>query len=172
MAPSSDLSLADLRLSVSQLPASAVPTLLITVTNTHPTTALTFLTWNSPLDTLLVQLGLVEITPPGAAAPLDIPTIMVKRRMPPPEESLVTLAPGEERSREVEVGERFVAPEQWKGDGSGSGRAKVRVKGRWTAVWPGVRKEELVGTERLEALGGGEGVLSWEYESEVVEVEV
>ncbi|KAJ9156795.1 hypothetical protein NKR19_g4151 [Coniochaeta hoffmannii] len=164
-------SLRDLRLSISQLKPAPVPTLLITVKNTNLSTPFTILTWNSPLDALLVQLGLVTVTPPGASAPLDIPTIMVKRRMPPPQDSLVTLEPGEETERKVEVGERFVAPEKWRGDGSGR-PAEVRVRGRWSAVWPGVRREELLGTERLEMLAGGDGVLTGEYESEVVEIEV
>jgi hypothetical protein len=94
--------------------------------------------------------------------------------MPPPEDSLVTLEPEEEVSRTVEIGERFVNAEELRGDGQG-GRAKIQVKGTWSAVWPGVRKEELVGTERLEALGyGGEetGVLVGEYESEVLDIDV
>lgn len=97
---------------------------------------------------------------------------MVKRLMPPPEGSLITLEPGEEASRTLELSERFVTPEQWKADGTG-GRAKMQLKGRWTAIWPGVRKDGLIGTRRLEMLGhDAEGVLSGEYESETVEVDV
>lgn len=173
MPPSPDVSLSDLHLTVSQVKPASHPTLLITLENTNPKVPITILTWNSPLDALLIQLGLVIITPSGSSTPLDIPTIMVKRRMPPPENSLVTVEPGEEVSRRVEIGERFVAPAQWREDGSRGG-PKVQLKGKWTAVWPGVRKQELVGTGRLETLGygGEEGVLSGEYESETLEIDM
>lgn len=173
MSFSTDATLTDLDLTVSQVKRAGPPSLLITLNNTNPKVPITILTWNSPLDALLVQLGLVLITPPGSSTPLGIPTIMVKRRMPPPEDNLITLGPGEEVSRTVEIGERFVTPEQWQGEGRG-GRAKIQLKGRWTAVWPGLTKQELVGTERLKTLGyGGEdGALSGEYESETLEIDV
>jgi hypothetical protein len=173
MSVSTDAALTDLHLVVSQVKPASPPTLLITLKNTNPKVPITILTWNSPFDALLVQLGLLIITPPASSTPLHIPTIMVKRRMPPPEDNLITLEPGEDVSRTVEIGERFVAPEQWRGDGSG-GRAKVQLKGRWTAVWPGVKKPELVGTQRLETLGydGEEGVLMGEYESDTLEIDV
>ncbi|KAH8903744.1 hypothetical protein BR93DRAFT_930896 [Coniochaeta sp. PMI_546] len=173
MSLSKDVALTDLQLTLSQFKPASPPTLIITLKNTNAAMPITVLTWNSPLDALLVQLGLITITPPGSTTPLDIPTIMVKRRMPPPEDSLVTLGPGEEVSRTVEIGERFVTPERWRGDGSG-GPAKVQLKGRWTAVWPGVKKQDLVGTKTLETLGygGEEGVLSGEYESEILEIDL
>lgn len=174
MSPPAHVSLADLQLTISQAKeATDAPTLLIQLKNTNPEVPITLLTWSSPLDPLLVQLGLVTITLPGSESPLDIPTIQVRRRMPPSEDSLVTLGPGEEVSRTVEIGGRFVAAEQWRGDGSG-GRPKVQLKGRWSAVWPGVKKEELIGTERLDALGyGGKeaGVLTGEYGSQILEIE-
>jgi hypothetical protein len=171
MSRSTGASLTDLHLTVSQVQPASAPTLLITLKNTNPKVPITILTWNSPLDALLVQLGLVIITPSGSSTPLDIPTIMVKRRMPPPEDSLITLEPGQNVSRTVQIGERFVTHEQWRGDGSGS-QAKVQLRGRWTAVWAGVRKQELLGTKRLETLGSGgeEEVLSGEYESESLNI--
>ncbi|KAB5513150.1 hypothetical protein GE09DRAFT_635871 [Coniochaeta sp. 2T2.1] len=170
MSGSAVASLSDLHLAVSQVQQASIPTLHISVKNTNTEVPFTVLTWNSPLDELLVQLGLASIIPPGSSAPLDIPTIMVKRRMPPSEDSLVTLEPGQEVSRTVELGERFVSPEQWKGDGSG-GPAKVQLKGRWNSVWPGVRKEELLGTNKL--TGNSEnGALSGDFESETLEVSV
>lgn len=164
------MSLSALHLTLSQVQPSHIPTILITLKNTSPSTPYTILTWNSPLDPLLIQLGLLSITLPGSSDPVDIPQIMIKRRMPPSEEHIVTLEPGEETNRKVEIGERFVAPEQW-----GHGKGKVAVRGRWNAVWPGLRKEDVLGNEkRLAAVGGDGGgeLLTGEFESEVLEIDV
>lgn len=93
--------------------------------------------------------------------------------MPPPPESLVTLRPGESVERKVEIGERFAGVEELKGDGKGP--LRVQVKGEWGAVWVAKKKEDVIGTESLMALGRGgkEGeVLRGAFESEVLEMEV
>lgn len=114
----------------------------------------------------------MTITPPGSSAPLDIPTIQVKRSIPPGEDSLVTLEPGSEVSRTVELKEPFMTAEELRGDGNGKGKAQL--KGTWTAVWPGLRKEELVRSEKLDILGYGaeHGVLMGDYKSNVLEVDL
>jgi hypothetical protein len=163
-----------LHLAISQVKPADVPTILINLTNTNTEVPYTVLTWNSPLDDLLVQLGLASLIAPGSSTPIDIPTIMVKRLVPPPPGNLVTLEPGKEVSKIVEIGERFATAEQLRGDGSG-GPVKVQLNGEWTAVWPGLRTDDLIGTEKLVTLGYGEdeeGVLRGEYMSEILEMDV
>lgn len=164
-----DFSLADnLEVRLSQASAAATPSLSVSVKNTHPSTPLTLLKWDSPLDPLALQLGLVSVTAAEAAAPLDMPTIKISRAMPPGADSLVTLRPGESASSVVELRDTFVPKDTW-----AKGKAKVNMKGRWAAVWPGLVKDELLGDlEKLSALGGGgDGVLNGEWESPTIEVE-
>lgn len=166
----SDFSLANhLEVSLSQTSATATPSLSVSVKNTHPSTPLTLLKWDSPLDPLALQLGLVSVTPAGASAPVDMPTIKVSRAMPPGADSLVTLQPGESASSVVELRDMFVPKATW-----AQGKAEVSMKGRWAAVWPGLSKDDLLADLRkLSALGGGgDGVLTGEWESPTVRVEV
>lgn len=169
--PPTTLSILHLSLSAPSPPTSP-PSFTISLTNTSPN-PFTILTWSSPLDPLLIQLGLVSLTPSGAPSPLDIPVVMLKRRMPPSPDTLVTLEPGQSVTRKVEIGERFAGVEELRGDGKGG--LRVQVKGEWQAVWVGKRKEDVVGSESLDALGrGGEDgdVLRGPFETEVLEMEV
>lgn len=166
----SDFSVANnLEISLSQAPATATPSLSVTVKNTHPSTPLTLLTWDSPLDPLALQLGLVSVTPAGTQAPIDMPTIKVSRALPPGADSLVTLQPGESASSVVELRDMFVPKATW-----AQGKAEVSMRGRWAAVWPGLDKDELLeDVQKLSALGGGgDGVLTGEWESLAIEIEV
>ncbi|KAG8162046.1 hypothetical protein KVR01_007811 [Diaporthe batatas] len=162
----SDLSLDNLEVSLAQASPADTPRLSVSVKNTHPSTTLTLLRWDSPLDPLALQLGLIAVTPAGgASAPLDMPTIQIRRAMPPDAESLVTLRPGESASSVVELRDSFVPRDTW-----AQGKAKIGMRGSWAAIWPGLRKDDLLGdVERLSALGGGDGVLTGEWESPTVE---
>lgn len=164
-----DSSLADnIEVRLSQASTAATPSLSVSVKNTHPSTPLTLLKWDSPLDPLALQLGLVSVTAAGTSTPIDMPTIKVSRAMPPGADSLVTLQPGESSSSIVELRDTFVPKDTW-----AQGKAKASMKGRWAAVWPGLDKDELLGDpEKLSALGGGgDGVLTGEWESPTIEVE-
>lgn len=161
----SDLSLANLDVSLSQASPADGPRLSISVKNSHPSTTLTLLRWDSPLDPLALQLGLISVTPAGASAPIDMPTIQVRRAMPPDAESLVTLPPGESVTSIVELRDTFVPEDTW-----AQGKAKIGMKGSWGAVWPGVKKDDLLGDlEKLNALGAGDDVLTGEWESPTIE---
>ncbi|KAI7781335.1 hypothetical protein LA080_014881 [Diaporthe eres] len=166
----SDFSVANhLEISLSQVSATATPSLSVSVKNTYPSTPLTLLKWDSPLDPLALQLGLVSVTPAGASASIDMPTIKVSRAMPPGADSLVTLQPGESASSVVELRDMFVPKDTW-----AQGEAKVSMKGRWAAVWPALGKDDLLGDlKKLSALGGGgDGVLTGEWESPTIGIEV
>ncbi|KAF6811236.1 hypothetical protein CMUS01_13306 [Colletotrichum musicola] len=154
-----------LQVSISQSSASP-PSISVSVKNTHPDTAVTVLKWNSPLDPIIFGLGQVSITPHGASEPIPAHAIKVSRKMPPGPESLVTLRPGESAENVVELGEPRVPGNVWD-----AGSAKVALKGRWMAVWPGLTTEELLQQpEKLQSVGAGVGSLTGDWESETIEV--
>ncbi|KAI0198875.1 hypothetical protein F4808DRAFT_247565 [Astrocystis sublimbata] len=159
-AMSSDPVLSALKVSVQQASASP-PKLKIAVTNTHPSPVTVF-AWNSPLDALAVQLGLLAFTPEGKDA-INIPTIQVRRLMPPGDDAYVTIAPGETEEREVLLKKPMVPVDQLQG------KVKVVCKGEWKAVW--AAKKEEISAEALKNTSADENALQGNFESEAVEME-
>lgn len=154
--------LSKLVVSVRQADKSP-PTFTLKVTNTG-SGPVTILTWESPLDALALQLGLLSITPSGAAAPLDLPTIQVRRKTPPDEDQLVTLEAGESQEREIVIKEQVVPISDLAGDGKGKGT--IKCKGRWMSVWP--VKRDGVTDHEIELQGMGDEALNGDFESESV----
>lgn len=156
--------LSQLHVSLSQASKSSPPAISIKVTNNSPT-PVTILSWESPLDQLALSLGLLSITPAGASGPLEIDRIMVSRKMPPSDSSLVSLAPGESRENEVVLKELLVPAEKLKGR-----KSTVEVKGRWMGVWPKSRDE--LTSEAIEKGAYGGGAVAGTYASDSIEIEV
>jgi hypothetical protein len=150
---SSDSVVSGLKVSVRQA-SKDPPKLIISVTNTNSVPVTVFI-WDSPLDSLAVQLGHVSFIPEGEE-PIDIPKIQVRRLMPPKEDAFVTIEPGQTEEREVLLREPVVPLDKLKGK-----KVAVVVKGEWKGVWVG-RKEDL----SLEALRNGDNALKGSYESE------
>ncbi|ROT37071.1 hypothetical protein SODALDRAFT_280153 [Sodiomyces alkalinus F11] len=144
--------------------ATTPPTLALDVTNNSPDTSLTILTWESPLDPAALPLGLFAITPDGARQPLDIPTIQIRRVMPPPRDSFVTLKPGETRTQEHVLREEIVPPADL------GPNPKVAVRGTWMGVWT-IPVEELT-PGRLDNMYTDEERLSGPFEAGPFEVTV
>ncbi|KAH8682614.1 hypothetical protein BX600DRAFT_544955 [Xylariales sp. PMI_506] len=134
--------LSDLVISVRK---SAEFTLTVSVTN-QGDGPLTILAWESPLDPAALQLGVVKLQVAGS--PLDIPTIHIRRKVPPSPESLVTIEPGQAAEQQIRLGEPLVSPDRL------TGEVKVLLEGRWVAVWQ-VRREDLE-PRMLENIGVGE----------------
>ncbi|KAL1848899.1 hypothetical protein Daus18300_013458 [Diaporthe australafricana] len=155
--------LSQLQISLSQASKSPLA-VSMKVTNNSPK-PVTILTWESPLDELALALGLLSITPSDASEPLEIPTIMVSRKMPPDDKSLMSLAPGESRENQVEIREVHVPREKLKGK-----KSAVQIKGRWMAVWPKPRGE--VSDEAIEKMSHGGGAVAGTYTSDSIEIEV
>ncbi|GKT89089.1 LOW QUALITY PROTEIN: hypothetical protein Ct61P_06939 [Colletotrichum tofieldiae] len=116
----------------------------------------------NPLDPLAIQMGLVSITPEGKSEALELPTIELRRVMPPPPDDLVTLQPGERREQEVVLKEPIVPLDQL------GKTARVAVKGKWQTVWP--TTADKLSKETIEKLQFGDGVLTGEFESEAIDV--
>lgn len=155
--------LSQLHVSLSQASKSP-PAVSIKVTNNSPS-PVTILSWESPLDQLALPLGLVSITPSGASQPLEIDRVMVSRKFPPSDDSLVTLGPGESRENEVVLKEQLVPAEKLKG-----GKATVEVRGRWMGVWPQPRAD--LSSEAIEKGAHGGGAVAGTFASDAIEIEV
>ncbi|KAI0180764.1 hypothetical protein GGR52DRAFT_4495 [Hypoxylon sp. FL1284] len=160
--PGSDDVIPKLQVSVRQVSASP-PKLGIAVTNVHAG-PVTILTWNSPLDPLALQLGLLAFTPAGSDGPVDTPTVQVRRKMPPGADSLVTIAAGQTREQELELRDPVVPVAKLRGTVS------VVCRGEWTSVWPsGV---DGISQASLESAGAGEDSFKGSFQSEAVNIEV
>ncbi|KAI0550395.1 hypothetical protein F4679DRAFT_543115 [Xylaria curta] len=156
----SDQVLSALKVSVQQA-SSSPPKLKIGVTNTH-SSPVTVFTWNSPLDPLAVQLGLLSFTPEGKDA-INIPTIQVRRLMPPGDDAYITIEPGKTEEREVLLKKPMVPVDELQG------KVKVVCKGEWKAVWPS--KKEDISAESLKNTGADDAALKGDFESEPVDIE-
>ncbi|KAI8300922.1 hypothetical protein K4K61_009374 [Colletotrichum sp. SAR11_59] len=143
--------------------STSPPTVTFSVTNDH-NAPLTILRWATPLDPLALQLGVLSVTPDGADAPLEIDTIALKRVMPPRDEDMVTLQPGDTTENEVILRET-VLPFDRLGK-----KPRVAAKGTWQTVWP--TTVDKLSKDTLMKLQFGDGVLSGEFETEAIEVTV
>ncbi|KAL6820773.1 hypothetical protein V8C40DRAFT_251321 [Trichoderma camerunense] len=92
--------------------------------NTYP---ITFLLYNSPLDTIAPTIGLLTITPDGALQPLELPEIQIRREWPPSPDSLIQLGPGASQAAEI-VLKDFITSQLDK-------KASVVLRGHWDMVW-------------------------------------
>ncbi|OLN87407.1 putative secreted protein [Colletotrichum chlorophyti] len=143
--------------------STSPPTLALSVTNNHDA-PLTILRWNSPLDPLALQLGVLSITPEGRDEPLELHTIQLRRMMPPPEEDFVTLQPGERSENEVVLRDSIVPYDEL------GKTARVAAKGTWRTVWP--TTADKLTQETISKFQFGDGALSGEFESEAIDVTI
>ncbi|PTB69174.1 hypothetical protein BBK36DRAFT_1193449 [Trichoderma citrinoviride] len=127
-----------LRVTIEQTESSPL-TITSTVFNDNEY-PVTILLYNSPLDTAAPTIGLLTITPDGAAQPLDLPRIQLRREWPPKPESLIQVEPGKSHSAEIVLRD-FITSQLEK-------KASVVLKGKWDMVWS--RQKEDVTVEMLE----------------------
>ncbi|CAI6048334.1 unnamed protein product [Clonostachys chloroleuca] len=153
-----------LEVSLTQVKTSSSypPVVTVTVTNRN-SFAVTLLTYDSPVDRAALRLGIVLVTPEGAAGPLELPRIQFRRVWPPGPEQLVTLAPGGQTTSEIEFDDVVLDPAQLAG-------AKVVVKGRWKAVWKMVKED--IGQASLDDPDGNPGAFQGEFQSDELELVV
>lgn len=117
--------IAGLRVAIKQTSTSPL-TITSTVVNNNEH-AVTFLVYNSPLDTAAPSIGLLAITPDGASEPLDLPRLKIQRQWPPSPDSLIQLKPGASQTAEI-VLKDFITSKLGK-------KASVTLNGRWDMVW-------------------------------------
>ncbi|KJZ79541.1 hypothetical protein HIM_01010 [Hirsutella minnesotensis 3608] len=141
--------------------SSSPPTVRVAVTNGNKF-PVTIVDYQSPLDPLALQTGLLSITPAGSSQPLQLRTIQVKRVWPPREDSLPDIKPGATAYNDLVLKEPTVPMEQL------GKRAKVILKGRWMAVWP--RSRDQISKEELE--NAASSAFSGEYSSQPLEIQI
>jgi hypothetical protein len=136
---SSTTSIPALEFILSQTSRSP-PTLLITLKNTSPDTPYTILKWNTPLDSSALNVGVFTITDLQSGEVIKQDVLQINRKMPPPQQSLITLAPGTEEEAEIVLDKPWM-PERK------PAKYKVQARGVWRGVWgkygDEVTKEEL-----------------------------
>lgn len=152
------------QLAVSLEQSSQDPIVITSTVRNNGTSPVTILTWNSPLDPLALQLGLLSITRHGESQPLDFPTIKISRKLPPEADSLITIEPGKSSSQDIELREIIVPREKLFAKG---GKANILCQGQWTAVWP-CRKESM--EAELSEMGVGKAALTGPFQSASLEV--
>jgi len=149
-----------LRLTLSQKEPQAEPqTLLVTATNLHDSTALTLLTWDTPFDDKALLLGIFHIKDSTTGQEIPFPSLKVNRKLPPPRDAFLEIEPRNAITKEVVLSGPALQLEK-------GIDYEVQAKGKWKAVWHASVKD--VGDENLKKMGGGTGVVSWEFESESV----
>ncbi|KAH7311630.1 hypothetical protein B0I35DRAFT_481580 [Stachybotrys elegans] len=154
--------ISNLHLSLSQTSTSP-PTIQVAVTNKNDG-PITVTTYDTPLDPLAAQLGLLSITPAGAAAPLELNTIYVRRQWPPPEDCFITIEPGKTATNDLVLKEPVI-PLDTIGD-----KATVKLAGRWEAVWQATK--EAVNVPARHDLATLSEVSSGDFASDSLEVKL
>ncbi|KAI1389182.1 uncharacterized protein F4822DRAFT_405255 [Hypoxylon trugodes] len=163
MTDSTDV-ISKLTVSIRQVSSTSPPKLAIAVTNAN-SSPVTILTWNSPLDPLALQLGLVSFVPTGSdnEEAVHMPKIQIRRKMPPGPESLVTIGAGQTREQELELRQPIVPLEKLRGR-----PFSVVCKGEWTGVW--LSEADGVSKASLEKAGASDDAYKGTFESEAVVV--
>lgn len=114
----------------SQAPSIEAQSIALPITVSVHNTAdipVTILRWNSPLDPQAGVLGIFEVSDSTDQRTLDIPNIMVSRKLPASEEDLIELRAHET----LDVAVKLPVPGLEKGH-----QYCIRAQGIWHAVWP------------------------------------
>ncbi|KAF3070579.1 hypothetical protein GL218_00251 [Daldinia childiae] len=154
-----------LKVSVRQVSSasSSPPKLAVAVTNTH-SSAVTILSWNSPLDPLALQLGLVSFVHADSDSPIKIPTIQIRRKMPPGPDALVEIGAGQIREQVLELKDPIVPLEELRG------KVRVACAGEWMGVW--LSEADAVPKASLEKAGASDDTFRGAFQSEAVDMEI
>ena len=143
-------------------PRTSPPTLVATVTNMHESTTITLLKWDTPFDDQAMLLGLLEIKNTEDGSILPPAGIKLNRQLPPPEDAFIEIAPRNAIAKDIVLG----------GPGARLRKGRkyeVQAKGSWKAVW--LASVADVGYRNLQRMGGGTGVVNFEFESNPVAFE-
>jgi hypothetical protein len=116
------------------------PSLLVTLKNTSPDTTYTLLKWGTPLDRSALNTGVFTIVDDANGEEVKQDVMQTNRKMPPPQEDLVTVAPGTEEELEVDLNKPWMPdrrPVTYKVKAVGT------FKGIWAKYGNEVTEEEL-----------------------------
>jgi len=139
------------------------PTLRITVTNLHPFTSLTLLSWDTPFDPDGLESGAFQITERGSATKILNTGSKTRHNGPPKRDAFIELEPRHAVTKDVTLeGPRLPFQKGKEYD--------IQARGRWKVVWHANVTD--VGEKALKLGAGATGIISWEYESNVVTVKI
>ena len=139
------------------------PILRITVTNLHPSTSLTLLSWETPFDPDAFESGVFQVTERGSTARILNAGSKMKHNLPAKREAYIELEPRHAVTKDVTLEGPGIFLEKGK-------EYNVQAKGLWKMVWHANVAD--VGERELKLSAGTTGFMSWEYESDVVTVKV
>jgi hypothetical protein len=120
------------------------------------------LTWDTPFDDKALQLGIFKVK--NTVTSEEIPSLDMKinRKLPPPREAFLEVKAHHAITKEIVV----AGPAMQLENGV---EYEVQAKGRMKAVWHA--SVEDIGDENLKKMGGGTGVTSFDFESDVVRIQ-
>jgi len=142
---------------------SSKPAVRVTLTNLHPTSSITVLKWDTPLDPQAVALGIFHVVEKSTGKEVPPLGLKINRRLPPPREDLIELQPRHAATQDVVLETQGFTLEKGKS-------YHVQARGKWRAVWHADAAD--VGEENLRRMGGPSGSVNWEFESEVWDLDV
>lgn len=122
-----------LSLSLSQISKNP-PTIRATLKNDHPDTPYTLLKWGTPLDAAALNTGVFKITDADSGAEIEQVLVQIRRKMPPEQDQLASVKPGEEESVEV------VFDKPWMPE-TKPAKYRVKAEGTLKGVWDRVKSE-------------------------------
>ncbi|KAE9970527.1 hypothetical protein EG328_006179 [Venturia inaequalis] len=141
-------------------PSTSPPTLLVTATNLHDSTSMTLLKWDTPFDDKALLLGIYNIKDVKSGEMLPNLNMKVNRVTPPPRDAFLEIEPRSAITKELVLSE--IPGAKLEKDAE----YEIQAKGKWKAVWHASVKD--IGDENLKKMGGGTGVMSWDFESDLV----
>jgi len=138
-------------LQVQLTPGPENKTIACTIRNTDPEHTISFLTWDTPFDPTAANTGVLALKDAETDADIPSPGMKINRKMPPPRDALVEIAPKSSAERELNLSSPWIPT-----DGK---KYQVAVHGTWRAVWQKpatqVSDEELAALKGDEAMQGG-----------------
>ncbi|KAH0599894.1 hypothetical protein MHUMG1_02684 [Metarhizium humberi] len=149
-----------LTISLNQTRTSP-PTVRVTVTNENDG-PVTIILYNSPLDSIALVLGIMSITPDGAAEPLELRTMRASRVWPPGPYSLEGLGPGASATNDLVLREPTVPMDKL------GKKATVFLQGRWMGVF--ARAEDKISRDDLENIASQPDAFQGEFKSKSIQI--
>lgn len=141
-------------------PSTSPPTLLVTATNLHDSTSMTLLKWDTPFDDKALLLGIFDIKDVKSGEMLPNLNMKINRVTPPPHDAFLEIEPRSAITKELVLSELPGAKLEKDAE------YEIQAKGKWKAVWHASVKD--IGDENLKKMGGGTGVMTWDFESDLV----
>lgn len=146
-------------LQVELTAGSENTTVACTIRNTDSEHTISFLTWDTPFDPTAVNTGVLALRNAETGTDIPSPGMKLNRKMPPPRDALVEIAPKSSAEHELNLSSPWIPT-----DGK---KYQVAVHGTWRAIWQ--KPATQVSDEELAALKGDEAMQGM-FDSESVEM--